>query len=159
MRQQVRRLLNRRMDLRRRGPHLQKTVSAVDWPTLRRSEGHRRLNRAHSAPYRHFHSLAGHRLRIADTGRDAFVLFSLTPFASLGLVLQALIRKENLLAGAKDKLFPAVNTPEYLILEFVHRGPPSRYKIRGTGAIIAGFAPVSSGLQTNLIIDLGHGLW
>ncbi|HYE66775.1 MAG TPA: hypothetical protein VD966_14395 [Pyrinomonadaceae bacterium] len=50
--------------------------------------------------------------------RETLVLGLLAGLAPLGLILQTLVVKEDLLAGGPDEIFSAVNTPDRVILEF-----------------------------------------
>jgi hypothetical protein len=62
-------------------------------------------------------------LRGSSTGADTFSAFGLTTFATFGFVFEALVGKEHLFAGSKDKLRRTFGTLQDLIVEF-HEPPP-----------------------------------
>jgi hypothetical protein len=55
-------------------------------------------------------------------GRDAFVLLRLARLAPFRIIFQTLIREEQLLPGAKDKLLAAIYAPQNSVLVFLHCG-------------------------------------
>jgi len=81
--------------------------SAQYWPSLRRTEWHRRLLPAYRAV----------RPGLCPHAGPAASL-QLARLTALGIVVKLLIVKKQLLTGGEDKILPAIHAFEYLVLEF-----------------------------------------
>jgi hypothetical protein len=84
--------------------------AAVDRATLRWIEGHCCLLAALRALHGDFDSLANARCLRGGNRGETFVLGLLARFATLGLVLQTFVVKEDLFASSPDEIIPAVYT-------------------------------------------------
>jgi hypothetical protein len=114
------------MNVRGRSTHSQETIATVNRAALGRTEGHSRFNPTQSAFDRDLDSLSRKRLTVCLHIRgDSVILFYLTGLAPLRIVFQSFVGKEELFPGSEDKFFIAINTSQYLILVFVHCGPPT----------------------------------
>lgn len=115
-----------------RSTHSQETIATINRASLGRPERHGRFNPAQGAFDRNLYSLARERLTICLHIRgDSVVLFYLTGLAPLRVILQSLVGEEELLSRSKDKFFIAINTSQYLVLVFVHCGPPTPCSLVG----------------------------
>jgi hypothetical protein len=95
-------------------PLLLKALPAKDRPPLRRLEG----NRCLLAALRTSRSGFGLRRRLPGDRRTQYGnALSLACLATFGFVLELLVVKEKLFACGKNKVRPAVNTLQHLILE------------------------------------------
>src|SRR5579862_951001 len=105
-----------------KGSPLLKAFAAVHGAALRRLEGHGRFFPTLRADRFRFHSLDGGRRRF--TALDANRLATL---ATLGLVLEALVREKHLLAGGEDEFSPALGALQNFVMVFhtLLRGPCS----------------------------------
>jgi hypothetical protein len=90
------------MNVRGRSAHPQEAITTVNRATLGRLERNGRFNPAQGAFNCHLNSLA-----------------------PLRVVFQSLVGEEELFSCSEDKLFIAIYTSQYLILVFVHCGPPT----------------------------------
>src|SRR5437867_2326010 len=95
------------------------TFAAEHRPTLRRPERHRGFLAACRAVRRRLHSLP----RDGPARRGAGRPLGLARLAPLGLVLEILVGKEELLAGRPDELGAAIHAVQRLVLE-LHRSLP-----------------------------------
>ena len=96
-----------------KGSPLLKTFAAVDRAALGRLEGHGRL----------FSTLGADRFRFdpLDGGRRRFTALRanrLASLATLGLVLEALVREKHLLAGGENEFSPALGALQNLVMIF-----------------------------------------
>jgi hypothetical protein len=95
---------------------------------LSRSERHGGFNATKRAFDNHFNALTPLLLRERHyVSCDTVVLLDLAWLATFRVILQSLVGKEQLLAGAEDKLYPTVNTPQDFVFVLVHVGPPGIY--------------------------------
>jgi len=97
------------MSMRRRSAHSQETISAIHWSPLRRSKWNSRLNPAECALNGHLNAFARKGVpKSLHVGCDSFILPQFARFASLRLILQSFVCKEQLLPGSKDELLIAI---------------------------------------------------
>jgi hypothetical protein len=121
------------MNVRRRSTHSQETITTIDGASLRGSERDCRFDPTQSAFNRDLYPLARKRLAVRlHVGGDAVILFYLTGLAPLRVVFQPFVGEEELFPGSEDKFFIAINTSQYLILVFVHSGPPTPCSLVGS---------------------------
>ena len=104
----------------KRSPLLE-AFTAIHGAALRRFEGHGRLFSTLRADRFRFHPLDGGR-RFATLRANR-----LTSLATLGLVLEALIREKHLLAGGENEFSPALGALQDFVMVFhtLLRGPCS----------------------------------
>jgi len=101
------------MSMRGGRAHPQETITTIHRSPLRRSKWNSRLDPAEGALHSHLNAFA--RKGVAESlhvGCDSFILSQLARFASLRLVLESLIGKEQLLPGGEDKLLIAIYAPQ-----------------------------------------------
>src|SRR5579863_328364 len=101
---------------------LLKTFTAVDGAALRGLEGYGRLFSTLRADRFRFHPLDGGRRRFAALDANR-----LATLATLGLVLEALVREKHLLAGGENEFSPALGALQNFVMVFhkLLRGPYS----------------------------------
>lgn len=106
--------------------------ATVNRSTLRWIEGDRGLLAALGALNGDLYPLPNAGGLCGGDGGETFVLGLLAGLATLGLVLQSFIMKEDLLAGRPDEILSAVNTLDRAIFEFRLRVTPFSVRtIRG----------------------------
>jgi hypothetical protein len=98
--------------------------AAINRASLRRIEGHCRLLTALGALDGNFDSLPDAGCLRGGNGCEAFILGLLARFATLGLVLQTFVMKEDLLARRPDEIVSTVNTLNCAVFEFNFRMTP-----------------------------------
>ena len=114
------------MDVCRRSTHPQEAITTINRASLGRPERNSGFNPAQGAFNCYLDSLAWKRLTVClHVGSDSVVLFYLTWLAPLRVIFQSLVGEEELFPRSEDKLFIAIYTSQYLILVFVHCGPPT----------------------------------
>ena len=102
----------------------QEAGAAVDGAALRRIEGHCGLLPALRALDRDLYALSHAGSLRGGDGREALVLGLLAWLAALGLILQTLVVKEDLLARRPDKIISTVDTLNRAVIEFRLRMTP-----------------------------------
>ena len=98
--------------------------AAVHGSPLRRVERHGRLLTALRALHRDLNALAYTGSLRGGDGGETFVLGLLAGLTPLGLVLQALVMKKDLLASRPDKIISAVDALDRPVLELHFRMTP-----------------------------------
>jgi len=100
------------MSMRGRSTHPQETITTINRSPLRRSKWDSRLDSAQGALHSHLNPLPGKGVpESLHVCCDSLILAQLARLASLRLVLQSLIGKEQLLPGGENKFFIAVYAP------------------------------------------------
>lgn len=104
-----------------RSAHSQEAISTVDRSSLGRLERYGGFDRAQRAFYSDLDALSRERLTVGlDVSCDTVILFQLARLTSLRIVSQSLVREEQLLSSAEDKLFAAVYAPQNLVRVLLH---------------------------------------
>jgi hypothetical protein len=102
----------------------EETGAAVNRASLRWIEGHCRLLPALRALHGDFNSLPDAGCLRRGNGCEPFILGLLARFATLGLILQTFVVKEDLLASRPDEIVCTVNTLNRAVFEFRFRMTP-----------------------------------
>jgi hypothetical protein len=114
------------MNMRGRSTHPQEAIATIDGSSLCRPERHSSFNPAQCAFDRDLDSLAREGLTVRlHVGGDPVILFYFTRLAPFRIVLQSLVSEKELFPRSEDEFFIAIYTSQYLILVFVHCGPPT----------------------------------
>src|SRR6185436_17860395 len=109
------------MNLSRRSAHPQKTIAAINWPTLGWLERHSSFYPTQRTANRYLDSLAREGLtERVHIGGDAVVLSAFARLATFRLVFETLVGKKELLPCGEDKLLLAVYASQHLVVVLVH---------------------------------------
>lgn len=126
-------LRERCMNVCGRSTHSQETITAIDRSSLRRSERDGCFDPTQSALYCDLNPLARKGLTVClHVGGYPVILFYLTWLAPLRIVFQPFVGEEELFPRGEYKFFTAINTSQYLVLVFVHSGPPTPCSLVGS---------------------------